>query len=337
MQVYENGTFFEVPYIFQEHVNLCTDASMHMLYNVGKKPLASMAKNPRGVFEGRDYDDSPDFKKGSIILQDFVDGKVEDIDSQKQRITEAFEEKLKTSGPFIFNIGLRFGERHSVLTTGISGDMVIYNDPLTGPNRAISVGDLIQLYGSRDAPYIETATANFLQSEDLQKIQTEKLTVVVERVEDTRDKKHFTLKKMESPSQALLNFLQHIVKKDKCSGDESQKLQRFLDTHSKADEVTSMMAELDEIFPEVGQSEKLSRYLSSAEHYMNVPSDPEDEDFLFCGDLDIPPVTGRKVGFEMSREAMRGLREDPHSLDLELPSFEEPETEDMETFLIKKN
>ena len=264
------GIFYNVPYIFQQHANLCTDASINMLYKACKKPIASMSRNPRGAFEGAVYEGLKDFKRELIILNYPREAPDEGI----KRIQSEFTKVLNQNGPFVLDIGIRYGGRHSVLVTGISNDRILFNDPLTGANRTLTIGEICALHGSHSARFIEIAKQDFLSADKLALMRTSTLPEHVEIIKDQKYKAHFTLKKMENPCDALREFLQDIVKRGKCSDDERQKLSIFLDAHQATSNIVSLMSQLNQIFPsDDTTSEKLFKRLQSAIHYMNAPEE----------------------------------------------------------------
>lgn len=312
----QSGLFYRVPYISQKHANLCTDASMNMAFVIGKKPISSMTQNPRGAFDGKGYKELEDFKAEYIILNNFPP---ENTIQQTNRIKAEFTKVLTNSGPFIVNIGLRFGGRHSVLITGICGDNVIYNDPLTGANRTLTIQEIGALYGKRAVPYIDIAIPNFLSEKQREQIRTEKLSDTVEIVSDQKYKRHFTLGKMENPSDAVKEFLHDIVKRGKCSDEEKHKLTQFLSEHKNTNNVVTLVTSLDTTFPQEGQSEKLATCLQSVYHYMNIGDDGAHEQEEFLSSEEIPIVSDRAALMNAAntvncRQTMAELRQGEQEL-----------------------
>jgi hypothetical protein len=266
MQTYTEGVFYNVDYMHQQHVNLCTDTCVQMLYKAGDRPFASLSKNPRGAFEGLDYTELNGLTKANIIMS----MPSEAAAKREDRVASELKQKLEKSGPFILNIGLRGNFQHSVLVTGISNGNIIYNDPLTGPNRVLSIEQIISLRGRHDAPYFELATANFLSEDKIKALKVEQIEATPEIVRDTKHKKYFTLDKMDTPVQALKDFLGDIVRKGMGNSEELDKIKSFLEKYNSVNDVETIMNELDEVFPDDFQfSPKFEKAMNSAKHYMN--------------------------------------------------------------------
>ena len=307
---FKDGIFYKVPYIAQQHANLCTDASMNMLYKAGEKPVASLSSNPRGAFEGRDYEGLKDFKREQIILS-FPN---ENQTKRVARIKEEFIKVLTNNGPFIMDIGLRYGGRHSILVTGISHDRIVFNDPLTGANRTLTVGEISSIHGKRSSPFIEIATPNFLTPEQKVRMKTSSMPENVEIVEDKKYKKHFTLEKMENPCDALREFLQDAVTRGKCTDEERVKLTELLDNHRTTTSIVSIISDLNKLFPnDATTSEKLFKRIQSAIHYVNAPgnnselkdiSDPGKGAELLLVEATIPAISARHGASDSN--AMKG-------------------------------
>lgn len=140
------SVFYPVSYLSQQHANLCTDASENMLYHFIGNPIATMNINSRGAFQGREPNND-----GFAL--------------RKIAITE-IKQKLKDNGPFILALPLKYGVLHSVVVIGFSNNQLIYHDPLTGPNRIMSVNQLTQLNGDKK---INIAQANFFKGKHCEK------------------------------------------------------------------------------------------------------------------------------------------------------------------------
>lgn len=131
-----DSIYYPIDYINQVHVNLCTDTCNQMLNKFAKQPFHTMHHNPRGLFEGVYPNDLTDSKGMVIYLRSNIDV-----------ATDSIRQKL-ANGPFIMALPIR-GGGHSVLCVGISGNEVIYHDPLTSGNKCIHIdvlGSLIHRY-----------------------------------------------------------------------------------------------------------------------------------------------------------------------------------------------
>lgn len=279
-----SGIFYRVPHCFQTHANLCTDASINMLHSIGNKPIASMSKNPRGSFEGKNYEGLNDFRSGHILLTTLPP---ESPEQQTERIKKEFTKILDENGPFILNIGLKFGGRHSIVVTGISENNIIYNDPLTGSNRTLTIEEIKEIHGRKSAPFLEVAIPEFLSEKQRQSIKEESLPKDIETIKEFKYKAHFTLKKMEKPTHALKEFLKDIVKRGNCSEEEKNKLNTFLNTHKNTENIVTMIRSLHEEFPKEMQSTKLNKCLESVFHYMNISANEEE---ILLAEAKIPEI-----------------------------------------------
>jgi len=113
---------YDVPYIKQQHVNMCVDASLAMINHFLGKPISSMSKNPRGIFEGHEYD-----------VQGFETAFIK-IDDLKNNI--------RNHGPLILTIPLKYGFDHAVVCIGYTEDSIIYHDPIAGSAKTIKLEEL---------------------------------------------------------------------------------------------------------------------------------------------------------------------------------------------------
>ncbi|BBB15272.1 uncharacterized protein RVIR1_07830 [Candidatus Rickettsiella viridis] len=140
------SVFYPVSYLSQQHANLCTDASENMLYYFIGNPIATMNINSRGTFQGREPDNDG-FELSNIAITEI-------------------KQNLKDNGPFILALPLKYGVLHSVVVIGFSNNQLIYHDPLTGPNRIMSIDELTQLNGDKK---IEIAQPKFFNGKHFKK------------------------------------------------------------------------------------------------------------------------------------------------------------------------
>lgn len=94
---------YNVGYIDQLHANLCTAASENMLYHFGGRPVATMVRNPRGILEGAE----PNNTNFTI----------------KSKNANQLQQNLNDNGPFILSLPLKYGCTHSVVATGYTGSI----------------------------------------------------------------------------------------------------------------------------------------------------------------------------------------------------------------------
>lgn len=184
-----NGIFYNVGFIDQMHANLCNAACQNMLYHFGKKPIASMNKNPLPINIG--------FKSNKANF------------TFKRLSPNNIREQLN-SGPFILALPLDYGVFHSIVVIGYANDEIIYHDPLTGGNRKMSINDLSALNGNK--PFT-VDIPNFLSPELLANKSTG-LKDPPEIIAIKKYQKFFTLDKMseeEQQCQAILGFLKDYV------------------------------------------------------------------------------------------------------------------------------
>jgi hypothetical protein len=182
-----HGIFYEVGYVYQEHANLCTNASESMMNHFFKKPFASMFDNPRGLLEGS-APNRDDYTISSI--------KPDDIKSC-----------LEKHGPFIMLMPLRWGFAHSIVVTGCTEDFVIYNDPLTGGHRMIAKQKLSELC-LVSIEEVEIATMKHINEKYIQSVRKDTLPNPPEDIMPSTYQGFFSINKMLNPKEAVLGFLE---------------------------------------------------------------------------------------------------------------------------------
>lgn len=116
-----------VPYVYQEHVNLCVDASaMMILMAWGFAPNRDTTTNPRGPLKGSTFDNHSDMcDEGTMHWSDApVNWK---LDTPAEWLN-----KLRAFGP----LGLS-NRNHAQVLIGIdvSAGTVVLHDPWKGPNK----------------------------------------------------------------------------------------------------------------------------------------------------------------------------------------------------------
>jgi hypothetical protein len=144
-----DGLEYEVPFVHQNHVNLCGDASAQMLVmfngrtatigmksNVGHHNSFRLKRNPRGVFEGANDDDLVAMIQKSGLQAWNICPKAGLWTAKLVRSA------LETYGPYAQSVRFAVGN-HWVVVTGTDGHRVIYHDPWRGKNQSKAIGDWV--------------------------------------------------------------------------------------------------------------------------------------------------------------------------------------------------
>jgi hypothetical protein len=153
-----------VPYIFQNHVNLCRDACTNMLLSYYGKQTASVVackkhaginklkKNPRGPFKGTNASDSMDLLDAGGLhpytLYVFPGDKFKRFH---------IEGVLVSYAPFIAAVRSSRVSTHAILVFGLEGDRLFYHDPWKGANMSMTLQQLNDIAVSVS---VTTATAH---------------------------------------------------------------------------------------------------------------------------------------------------------------------------------
>jgi hypothetical protein len=150
----DGGLEYEVPFVHQNHVNLCGDASAQMLAmfngraptiaikaNTGHANSYRLQSNPRGVVEGSNDDDVAAVIRAAGLYPWNI--------CPREGLWTAglVRSALEMFGPYAQSV--RFSVAgHWVVVTGTDGRNVIYHDPWRGMNNrkaidewAVSAGD----------------------------------------------------------------------------------------------------------------------------------------------------------------------------------------------------
>ncbi|MBN3804791.1 hypothetical protein GXB81_17295 [Paraburkholderia sp. Ac-20336] len=131
----EEYVFLDVPFVHQQHINLCGDASVNMLLAYHGKTTNDLAKNPRGILSG--------LTVSGIIAQIKEKG----LQPTHVRLPTARRAECKASwqnGPLckaldrhgpIICMGRLPGDvvDHCIVLIGASDETVVYHDPWSGP------------------------------------------------------------------------------------------------------------------------------------------------------------------------------------------------------------
>jgi hypothetical protein len=244
------GVFFTVGYVDQVHANLCTNASESMINHFWDKPFATMAKNPRGVLEGASPNDN-DYQCVSISPNEI-------------------QANLKNSGPFILSLPLRYEASHSVVVTGCTADQIIYNDPLTGSHKMISIDELNGL-----AEHVEIAINRSVSEGSVSKRIKTTLPEHPPDIIPKNYKEFFSLDKMDDPCAAVLNFLEDYAKFSLWSpACHHRKEVSDLVERNKGRELNELLSDLDKTFPKDALNSKgeLLKRLLTIEKMINNPT-----------------------------------------------------------------
>jgi hypothetical protein len=142
----DDGLEYDVPFVHQNHVNLCGVASAQMLItfnsrpptvamkpNVGHNNSYRLQRNPRGVVEGsNDNDVVALIKAAGLKAWDICPG-------TGQWTAQFVRSALETFGPYAQSVCFAVGG-HWVVVTGTDGHNVIYHDPWRGKNLTQTIG-----------------------------------------------------------------------------------------------------------------------------------------------------------------------------------------------------
>jgi hypothetical protein len=183
------GVFYNVCYIDQLHLNLCTNACENMLSHFWDKPFATMAKNPRGVSDGSKFDEENYFKMTLPI--------------------EHIKTMLEQKGPFILSLPMKYDTSHSIVVFGATKSKLYYHDPLTGFNRVMSHKALSPLIVNNEVTIV---TPRFWNKDTIKEKSNNFINLRPEIIRVTPYDDFFTLDKMNQPCDAIINFLKDYTK-----------------------------------------------------------------------------------------------------------------------------
>ncbi|PVZ63562.1 papain-like cysteine protease family protein [Pelagibaculum spongiae] len=130
---------YEVPYLHQAHVNMCYDASLAMLLAFHEIPaVIDLVHNPRGTFQGTDYDRQVSFLEGGQKVWTSAGFFLGGIN--RERLLEILKQKgpLLVTGDFV-RLFLHKRAGHAILLKGIYGNQVVLHDPWHGEDRYKSI------------------------------------------------------------------------------------------------------------------------------------------------------------------------------------------------------
>lgn len=121
-----------VEFIHQQHVNMCGDACVNMLFAYKGKAYERMFKrNPRGVLEGLDTQQVKDKLMEAELLPVPIP-----YPENRKWPAQQLASLIIAYGPLICA-----GKRHFILVFGADQNKVVYHDPWRGPNKQMSLDD----------------------------------------------------------------------------------------------------------------------------------------------------------------------------------------------------
>ena len=167
----EDALEYDVPFVHQNHVNLCGDASAQMLVmfndrqpNLGMKPNVGHAdsyrlkRNPRGVLEGSNDDDVVGLIQAAGLQAWLICPRVD------RWTRDLLRAALETYGPYAQSV--RFGVAdHWVVVTGTDGQSVIYHDPCRGRNKSKTIDQWVIVAGDQPGDAV-AATEDHVEEPD---------------------------------------------------------------------------------------------------------------------------------------------------------------------------
>lgn len=266
----EKSIFYPITYMNQQHANLCLEASESMLYHFADRPIATMAVNPRAIFEGASIDqvDKKDFTEKTLNIEQ-----------------EAIIKQLSENGPFIYALSLKYDIEHQVVAVGFVNNQLIYHDPLTGPNRLICLDDLVNLNENR--PNVEIFEPTFITEAHRTKDAATFIPPEIFSV-PTRHACFFQIRKIpQTDCEAIKNFLAdyakpsiwNICKKHKKTVNE------FLVQHKDTNDLHVLLKDLSNLEKTAKSTKKeLYRRVKTIEKIFPTPKNwaQESMDSLGC-------------------------------------------------------
>jgi hypothetical protein len=159
----------DVPFVHQNHINLCGDASAQMLamynqrlliigmkQNVGHENSYRLRRNPRGVFQGRNGDRIARMLEGVGLQARLI--------CPRDRWTAALvRAALETYGPYAQAVGPL---HHWVVVTGTDGESVIYHDPWRGRNKSKPMGQWVIFAHASVGSAVTATEQGYVQTPD---------------------------------------------------------------------------------------------------------------------------------------------------------------------------
>jgi len=166
----EEHVFLDVPFVHQQHVNLCGDACVSMLLGYLGRPQPDLSKNPRGLLKGLST-------SGYVSL--FQQNGVEPVRVQwplplpRQKgdlpawTTESLCAALRKHGPILCKGRLPNDVvGHSIVLVGASDGRVAFHDPWSGPRQTCSLDEFNAFLRWGDDTMIACRVKRFPESMD---------------------------------------------------------------------------------------------------------------------------------------------------------------------------
>ena len=163
-----------VPFIAQNHVNLCGDACVSMLlkfYNKEatgkltpskKHPTAmKLAHNPRGIFKGSESSEWLAALKGAGLHPYTFFGRLAQFSSRQLAVV------LLDFAPFIAGVKFNRFTEHAILITGVQNDRLFYHDPWRGAKMSMTLAQFNGICKASESGNFVTASTNPVTVEDL--------------------------------------------------------------------------------------------------------------------------------------------------------------------------
>ena len=121
-----------VEFIHQQHVNMCGDACVNMLFSYkGKVYERAFKRNPRGILEGL----ATQQVKDKLMEAELLPVRIPYPENKKWQARQ-LASLINEYGPLICA-----GKWHFILVFGADQNKVVYHDPWRGPNKLMSLGD----------------------------------------------------------------------------------------------------------------------------------------------------------------------------------------------------
>lgn len=183
------SVLYDVGYANQIHANLCVEACESMMRHFYNLPFSTLIDNPRGILHGQSEENAA---YRALRDANTID-KVRDV--------------LSEYGPFITGIQLRMGW-HAICVIGVSGESLIYHDPLSGCNKMLNLEEMLRLNDNR----LEVQVPTYIESDAQHKILLDKIIDTLDLINHdimppVAYQKAFSLKASSNPCKAVLKML----------------------------------------------------------------------------------------------------------------------------------
>jgi hypothetical protein len=163
-----------VPFIAQNHVNLCGDACVSMILKFYNKEATSgltaskkhpsamkMARNPRGIFSGSDSSQWVEALTGAGLHSYIFYGRGAQFSSRQIAVV------LLDFGPFVAGVKFNRFTEHAILIIGVQNDRLFFHDPWRGANMSMTLAQFNSICKASQSGNFVTAATNPVTVEDL--------------------------------------------------------------------------------------------------------------------------------------------------------------------------